>query len=149
MKENKNKPGTETEMQDLINKFQAKPVETENNENENTESQNTETNKNTESENNNESTNNLINKFGVITKTTDTASREPINIAKIKEIEKELKKGEVIQVTDIKEFAKLIGLDSENANAVTIRNKLYRSYQKQEINLKPMLKDRQLYLVRK
>jgi len=148
MKENKNKPGTETEMQDLINKFQAKPVETENNENENTESQNTETNKNTESENNNKSTNNLINKFGVITKTTDTASREPINIAKIKEIEKEMKTGEAIQIVDIKEFAKLIGL-SENTDALTIRNKLYRSYQKGEISMKPVMRERTLYLVRK
>ena len=105
-----------------------------------------ENNEKEENENNNSETRSIISKFGIKTATTTTA-REPINIAKIKEIEKELKEGEAIQITNIQEFAAYIGVNA--MDAVSLRNKIYREYQKGNTNLKPIMRDRFLYLVKK
>lgn len=105
-----------------------------------------ENNEKEENENNNSETRSIINRFGIKTATTTTA-REPINIAKIKEIENELKQGEAIQITNIQEFAAYIGVNA--TDAITIRNKIYREYQKGNIDLKPVMRDRFLYLVKK
>jgi len=95
-------------------------------------------------ENNNSNINNIISKFGI---KTIVSTRATINISKLKEIEKELKTGEAIQITDLSEFAKLI--DATTTDIMAIRNKIYREYQKGNTNLKPVVRDRFLYLVRK
>jgi len=95
-------------------------------------------------ENNNSNINNIISKFGI---KTIVSTRATINISKLKEIEKELKIGEAIQIVDVQEFAKLI--DATTTDIMTIRNKIYREYQKGNTNLKPVVRDRFLYLVRK
>jgi len=95
-------------------------------------------------EENNNNINNIISKFGI---KTIVSTRATINISKLKEIEKELKTGEAIQITDLSEFAKLI--DATTTDIMIIRNKIYREYQKGNTNLKPVVRDRFLYLVRK
>ena len=130
MKDEKNRPETnESEIKNTIDKFEIKPDE----------------NNNT---NNNENKNSIVQRFGRFVNQVATDRRATIKISELQKIEKEMKTGEAIQIVDIKEFAKLIGL-SENTDALTIRNKLYRSYQKGEISMKPVMRERTLYLVRK
>jgi len=107
-----------------------------------------ESNENETKENNNENKNSIVERFGRFVNQMATDRRATIKLSELQKIEKEMKTGEAIQIVDIKEFAKLIGL-SENTDALTIRNKLYRSYQKGEISMKPVMRERTLYLVRK
>jgi len=100
-----------------------------------------------ENERPNESNNNsIINKFGRFVKTAP-ATRTTINIAELQKIEKELKTNEAVQITNIEEFAKMI--NATTTDLVAIRNKIYREYQRGNTNLKPLIRDRYLYLIRK
>jgi len=112
------------------------------------ESNENETKENNNENQNTESTNNLINKFGKTVSETVTDRKAKINIKKLEEIQNAIKQGEVIEVTNLEEFNKILGLE-KNTDILTIRNKLYRMYQKGEISLKPVTRERTLYLVRK
>jgi len=127
-----------------IEKMKEKNKQNGNNGKEENENNNTNNNENQ----NTESTNNLINKFGKTVSETVTDRKAKINIKKLEEIQNAIKQGEVIEVTNLEEFNKILGLE-KNTDILTIRNKLYRMYQKGEISLKPVTRERTLYLVRK
>ncbi len=70
-----------------------------------------------------------------------------INIEKLKEIEEQLKTGEIIKIVDIQAFSKAI--NGGTMAPVSLKNKIYRLYINGAVNLKPVMRERNLYLVRK
>ena len=88
----------------------------------------------------------LINKFGV-KEDQDISEKSKIDLQKLQEIQNNLNKGEVLRIKDIKEFSNFINAGS--TKPVSIKNKIYRIYENGEIDLKPIMRDRVLYLKRK
>ena len=87
-----------------------------------------------------------INSFAV-KEVRDISEKTTINIEKLKEIEKQLQHGEVIKITDIKAFSTAI--NGGTTAPISLKNKLYRLYINNSIDLKPIMRDRVLYLKRK
>ena len=87
-----------------------------------------------------------INSFA-IKEVRDISEKTTINIEKLKEIEKQLQHGEVIKITDIKAFSTAI--NGGTTAPISLKNKLYRLYINHSIDLKPVMRERNLYLVRK
>jgi len=88
----------------------------------------------------------LINKFGV-KEEQDISEKSKISIEKLREIQNNLNKGEVLRIKDVREFSNFI--NAGTTKPVSIKNKIYRIYENGEIDLKPVMRDRVLYLKRK
>jgi len=88
----------------------------------------------------------LISRFAT-KEVRDISEKTTINIEKLKEIEKQLQHGEVIKITDIKAFSTAI--NGGTIAPISLKNKLYRLYINNSIDLKPVMRERNLYLVRK
>jgi len=87
-----------------------------------------------------------INSFA-IKEVRDISEKTTIDIEKLREIEKQLQHGEVIKITDIKAFSTAI--NGGTTAPISLKNKLYRLYINNSIDLKPVMRERNLYLVRK
>lgn len=88
----------------------------------------------------------LINRFAE-KEERDITEKTTIDIEKLKELQKALNKGDVLRIKNIKEFSEFINAGTEKV--ISIKNKLYRAYTNGDIDLKPIMKERTLYLKRK
>jgi len=87
-----------------------------------------------------------INSFA-IKEVRDISEKTTINIEALRKIQNNLNKGEVIKITDIKAFSTAI--NGGTTAPISLKNKLYRLYINNSIDLKPVMRERNLYLVRK
>jgi len=88
----------------------------------------------------------LINRFAE-KEDSDISEKSKISIEKLREIQNNLNKGEVLRIKDVREFSNFI--NAGTTKPVSIKNKIYRIYENGEIDLKPIMRDRVLYLKRK